>query len=162
MLHTHITITSTIADNSCEVTSWYAATHETKHTWDVWLAEHAMAPSGTEVDEWLHDSQLKLDRVDGPAVVMTFRDGSFIEEWWVDGHLHRLNAPAILETNADGSRRELWYTDDKLDRADGPAVVVRGRDGMVLFDEWYRDGVLQKNGDTPPRRTAKPASGPMP
>lgn len=161
MPHTHIIIVSRVAGNSCEITSWYAATPWVKRAWDIWLSGHA-TPADTAVDAWLHRNQLKLDRADGPAVVMTFPDGSFVEEWWIDGHLHRVNAPALLENNANGSQRELWYTHDKLNRPDGPAVVVRGQDGTVLLEQWYRDGVLEKNGGSLPLRPAKPPSGPTP
>jgi hypothetical protein len=105
----------------------------------------------------------KLDRADGPAVIMNFSDGSRTEEWWVDGKVHRTGAPAVLDFNADGSlSREVWFTNDKIDRADGPAIVVRGHDGTILSEQWYHHGVLDKSREPAPRSPVKPPSSPAP
>jgi hypothetical protein len=158
----HIAITFKAYENSCEMTTWYTVTLEQERAWKLWLAAQATPPSDEAVDTWLNKNGAKLDRADGPAVVMNFSDGSRIEEWWANDKLHRVGSPALIETNANGSQREQWYTNDKLDRADGPAIVVRDSDGTILFEQWHHDGVLEKSRGLAPRGLGKPPSNPAP
>jgi hypothetical protein len=158
----HIEITFKAYQNSCEITTWYAVTPEQECAWKLWLAGQATAPSDEAVDAWLDKNEAKLDRADGPAVVMKFSDGSRIEEWWVNDNLHRVGGPAVLEINANGSGREHWYTNDKLDRADGPAIVVYDANGNILFEQWYHDGVLENSQGPVPPGFGKPPSHPAP
>ena len=157
----HIEITLKLDGASCEITSCYALTPEQERARKQWMAGQATAPSDEAVDGWLDNNGAKLDRADGPAVVMKFSDGSRIEKWWANGNLHRVGAPALLEINANGSRREQWYTNDKLDRADGPAIVVHDPGGIILFEQWDHDGVLE-NSRRPARGPDKPPSHPAP
>lgn len=159
---THIEITFKVVRDSCEITSWYAVTPEQERAWKLWLAGQDTAPSDEAIDAWLDKNEAKLDRADGPAILMKFSDGSRIEEWWANGNLHRIGAPALVEINANGSRREQWYTNDKLDRANGPAIVVRDRDGTILFEAWYHDGLFEKSRGLAPHGLGKPPSSPAP
>jgi hypothetical protein len=82
-----------------------------------------------------YDSNGKLHRDDGPAVVYT--NGH--QSWYQHGQLHREDGPAIENASGDKS----WYQHGLFHRDDGPAIIyASGRKlwyltgSWVSFDEW--------------------------
>lgn len=79
---------------------------------------------GTEI--WF-DSEAKLHREDGPALI--YKNGH--TEWYFHGKLHRDGGPAVIYTQGT----QCWYQNGKLHRDDGPAITnLNGK------KEWYRNG----------------------
>lgn len=82
------------------------------------------APNGASYEKHLKD--FKLHREDGPASIDRQPDGSFNEEYLLDGNVgpRADGGPNYVIGNADGTRIELWTdTDGLAHREDGPAQV---------------------------------------
>jgi len=90
---------------------------------------------GTKREKWYRHGVLHKD--DGPAVVHCTREGDRTETWHRHGVLHRENGPAISNPS---SGTEVWYTEGVLHRHDGPALILPQR----RYRAWYVNGVLQR------------------
>jgi len=107
-----------------------APEHASKHKQTV------LSDGTTVVEAWRKDG--KLHRVDGPALVERYPDGTVIEQWYRNGKLHHEDGPAWVRRYPDGTVVERWYRNGKRHREDGPAWVERRPDGTVI-EEWYRN-----------------------
>jgi len=59
--------------------------------------------------KWIKNG--KLDRNDGPAVILSEHGRYRCEEWWVDGKRHRIEGPAVIDT---AGVTEWWNYGKKL------------------------------------------------
>ena len=93
-----------------------------------------------EEEQWWRNG--KFHRDDGPAYTGYYPDGTIrTESWWKDGELHRDNAPAGIIYNEDGTiGEEHWWQDDELHRADGPARIFYSQDGDIEREQWWQYG----------------------
>ena len=120
-----------------------------------------------------NDATSVFDRIDGPAYIETFPDGSrdehyfrgglghredgparvltdatgvvILEQYEREGRLHREDGPALIRTSeTTGARNESYYREGKLHREDGPAFISTTLDGGSSV-EYRRDGQLHRN-----------------
>ena len=88
---------------------------------------------------------LKVDDNPPTKIIRRPDDGSKSKEWYQDGKLHRLNGPAIIDYYEDGSiQSESWYQDGKRHRLDGPAYIIYYQDGSIQSESWYQDGKFHR------------------
>ncbi len=63
------------------------------------------------------------------------------------GELHCDNGPAVYDEKKEYM---LYYKNGKLHRLDGPALIQpKYIDGIHHKEEWYKDGLLHRDGDAP-------------
>jgi hypothetical protein len=88
-----------------------------------------------------------LHRTDGPAHLVTFKDGSTFEIWAQNDRYHREDGPAmagVVEKDLY-ARQEVWYRHGVIARRDGPARLRELHDGTVE-QWWYEDGDIHRAG----------------
>jgi hypothetical protein len=85
-----------------------------------------------------------LHRVDGPALVITKKDGTVEESYYEQGQLHCAGAPARITTTASGECQQEYFCEGQLHREDGPAVTVRSAEGDIVLATYYREGVMHR------------------
>ena len=80
---------------------------------------------GNVTKKWMNQKKV-LHRRGGPAIVVTYRNGTpKQEEWYINGKKHRLDGPAVQSWYPDGTKKsESWMVYDMSHRLDGPADLL--------------------------------------
>ena len=69
--------------------------------------------------------------------------GTIIEKWInSEGDLFRINGPAFVETYSNGSKEEYWCQISGMrHRVNGSAVISYSEDGTIVNKEYWINGV---------------------
>ena len=61
-----------------------------------------------------------------------------VKAWWVNDTLHRVDGPAMIMYFKDGRiYEELWYKNGNLHRVDGPASILHNNPHLIETQSWY-------------------------
>lgn len=94
-------------------------------------------PDGIVTRKWMNRNKV-LHRRNGPALVITYPDGTKQEEWYINGENHRLDGPAIQTWYPNGIKKtEMWMMYGRLHRLDGPADLSWDANGNIISEDWY-------------------------
>jgi hypothetical protein len=80
-------------------------------------------------------------RIDDPAVIISYPDGSKTEIYYHYGKIHRIDAPAYISTYPLGYLKYYrYYYNGRLHRLDGPAdIMINFKNGTKFEEYWIND-----------------------
>lgn len=113
----------------------------------------------TIIETYLNDKLHSFN--DKPAYKLKDNNGNILKlEYYKYGILSRDNDYCIYDNSVTKLHKYLFYKDGKLHRDnDKPAYYLMNNDNVIIFEEWYIDGILARVNPKKPIRITKDFEG---
>ena len=108
--------------------------------------EYEYFDNGNIKNEYWYNEYGRLNRTDGPAIILYYLNGNKRKECWlIDDEYHRIDGPAKVFYNEDGSKKcEFWFKNDMLHRENGPSSIFYSEDGYFEKLFWYQNDEIHR------------------
>jgi hypothetical protein len=128
--------------NGYDITVWYAVPPDLDRAARAWAQQRAQTtvPTASALHDFLREKGAKLDRADGPALVMVSDGGTRITQYLRDNKYDRDDGPAVIGSYRDGTLSETWFHGDNFEKS-RTSTIASNHDGTFSETWCHIDGV---------------------